>query len=1038
MDSVSENIRGMAGLLADKDYVHDPDHKKKPEGGGWHETEKGWSRKGKDGNPSAPGKPDQQKPQDKPAGDKARVEDLRKRLREASGDEEFDKIVDGVLEDKGSTFGELRELYDNVDWSSIEQDPNYIPFAKKFFRHPSLTPEFLKGDYFQSVNEGEMEFGDTMEGDVKFDAIAANPNTPAEVLDDMVEKWEERDNLVGKWEPVEGEDNEYLDRVPDQAFYQYMSTIIDNPNLPQKTLKRIANTWLQEDIADYARKKLKGGEKEPEKKKVEIPQDHEGKARLANDLTTDADTLKELAKDEDQDIRTRAAANPNATAEMLKELAGDDEATVRRGVAGNHSTPSEIVGDLTKDNELFVALNALQNKNCPVDILVKTCREGSVPEVAAAASNPSTPTEELDDILRGSIEHSVAEAIAANPNASDQALKYISAIKVKSHPFFKVAVAMAKEQRQQRKERKELEKNFHSEDWKERLDVAFSNLATPEMLETLSQDENSVVRVGVAKNPNTSRAVLQNLGKDSDDNVRACVAKNRNASPETLDELSRDKNDQVVEHLLDNDSFPAEKKKPLFEKLSKSDQLMIRFRVASRMNAPADVLLDMLQDSDENVRREAAQSIRTISHNDDTEKVKELAGDIRTPGDILDSMSHSNFFNKDVLRSIAGNPSAQFDTLERLAKNQDKEVAETAETTLAGNLVRDVENPDFQRRMYVARNPHTPTYALKELLKDSDENIRREAQATIDKKEEDEWKSRLKNADPAVRTNTARMKEVPKFVLRALSKDNDGSVRRAVASNEAADGETLAELAGDSDESVRRAVSENPSTPPGTLASFADSQDKTVRAYVANNPSLPADKLKKLCGDSEWNVRAMAYANPACPADWLPEYKDQPEAVRYTMTMNPNVTVDKLKEWAEAERNHPKSSKSISDVIDKEIRKRGTSSADLKKAAEEGDDTAKDWLEARKKLRRDFCVGKVGDGETYEQMKSYKKAIGEKKGFGRSPEQVKQDFIKNMSPAKYDSPEAFQKAKERIQKMPVKQFDALLAIVYNQAEDEEA
>ena len=32
-------------ILASKDYIWDPDHRKRPEGGGWEKTEKGWTQK---------------------------------------------------------------------------------------------------------------------------------------------------------------------------------------------------------------------------------------------------------------------------------------------------------------------------------------------------------------------------------------------------------------------------------------------------------------------------------------------------------------------------------------------------------------------------------------------------------------------------------------------------------------------------------------------------------------------------------------------------------------------------------------------------------------------------------------------------------------------------------------------------------------------------------------------------------------------------------------------------------------------------------
>lgn len=42
----SELLRIAKVLLAVKDYeyVYDPDHKKRPSGGGWQKTEKGWQK----------------------------------------------------------------------------------------------------------------------------------------------------------------------------------------------------------------------------------------------------------------------------------------------------------------------------------------------------------------------------------------------------------------------------------------------------------------------------------------------------------------------------------------------------------------------------------------------------------------------------------------------------------------------------------------------------------------------------------------------------------------------------------------------------------------------------------------------------------------------------------------------------------------------------------------------------------------------------------------------------------------------------------
>jgi hypothetical protein len=75
------------------------------------------------------------------------------------------------------------------------------------------------------------------------------------------------------------------------------------------------------------------------------------------------------------------------------------------------------------------------------------------------------------------------------------------------------------------------------------------------------------------------------------------------------------------------------------------------------------------------------------------------------------------------------------------------------------------------------------------------------------------------------------------------------------------------------------------------------------------------------------------------------------------------------------------------------------------------------------------------------EMMGFKKTLGQRvpesqrgQYYVRNEAKLKSDFIRNMSPANYDSPEAFKAAKERMQKMPAGDFGKLLAAISDEEE----
>ena len=70
------------------------------------------------------------------------------------------------------------------------------------------------------------------------------------------------------------------------------------------------------------------------------------------------------------------------------------------------------------------------------------------------------------------------------------------------------------------------------EDWEVRECV--------EILKILAKDKHLLVRISVAKNPNTPKDILEILAKDENFYVRESVAKNPNTPKEILEILAKD------------------------------------------------------------------------------------------------------------------------------------------------------------------------------------------------------------------------------------------------------------------------------------------------------------------------------------------------------------------------------------------------------------------------------------------------------------------------------------------------------------------
>ena len=85
--------------------------------------------------------------------------------------------------------------------------------------------------------------------------------------------------------------------------------------------------------------------------------------------SADADILRALALNENEEVRSAVAGNENTESPLLASLCFDSKRLVREGVAGNPNTPEETLLVLAIDDEDKVRVAVAGNKNTPDEAL---------------------------------------------------------------------------------------------------------------------------------------------------------------------------------------------------------------------------------------------------------------------------------------------------------------------------------------------------------------------------------------------------------------------------------------------------------------------------------------------------------------------------------------------------------------------------------------------------------------------------------------------------------------------------------------------
>jgi len=221
--------------------------------------------------------------------------------------------------------------------------------------------------------------------------------------------------------------------------------------------------------------------------------------------------------------QTGGTMDPESDA-VMRLLAADDYPSVRRAVALNECAPADALRSLAFDSVTDVRAGAVSNPAIPEDVLrlivMRALTSGvETPIRASAAANPSAPADILQ-MLASDDDERVRNAVSANLTRGNDSSSlptdhgYEEASHGESAPVDDITLSS------ERLSHSSLNTNGGGE-------RVAANPATPvDVLQSLANNWNPLIRAAVARNPSTPVAVRLAMATDADARVREQVAAN--------------------------------------------------------------------------------------------------------------------------------------------------------------------------------------------------------------------------------------------------------------------------------------------------------------------------------------------------------------------------------------------------------------------------------------------------------------------------------------------------------------------------------
>lgn len=570
-----------------------------------------------------------------------------------------------------------------------------------------------------------------------------------------------------------------------------------------------------------------------------------------------ADIARRLMLDADADVKAALALNPRCPTEVRAVLYHDRDLRVREA-ATDEPTAEALALSLTLLNidDDRAQLPLARHPLAPQIVLERLSRLPDWRVREAVAANRSTPAESLK---RLSEDHDADVRAAAAANSSLPA-ELVPVMLVDTSPRVRAALA----------------------------DV----LTAPALLSSLAGDEDTAVRIAVARNPFTPDAALVQLAVAAPPEIAGALFARSALPAAAFDSLALTSDDALRVALWSDERTP----RSALARLVGSDQLAataLDLRNGTPTDVPALVAAApwLLGEAaargalDEPALHELARSADW--------RLREAAARGATSGALLAQLAADSDY--DVRVAVALNPASSRGTIQALSSDSSSAV-----------------------RVAIATRPDAAPSLLARLLADDDEQVSRSALANprLPGKARDEHVAlssglpvtakalaravagapaqqaiaarhplitrgqldRLAHSDHwRVREAAARSPSLASATARSLLKDSDRDVRRALAENRAAPADVVDTLAVDSDDSVRRAALAHPALSAVTRARLqrrlvlrlARQGTGAALAAAAASPLLPRwfGRRRRFWQSTDWWVRYGVAANPNCEAD---------------------------------------------------------------------------------------------------------------------------------------------------------------------------
>jgi len=547
--------------------------------------------------------------------------------------------------------------------------------------------------------------------------------------------------------------------------------------------------------------------------------------------------------------RRRAALSSRCPGDLLEKLATDKDEWVRWCVAKNTKCSTDLLDRLATDKDFVVRRGVAENPKCPTNLLNRLANDTSSSVRSNVAKHSAAPVSALA-ILARDRDSSIRSTTASNRKCPS------------------------------------------------------------ELLEELSTDKTLEVRCSVGENKDCPRTALERLLKDRSWPVVFTAISNR--------QCPRNLRKNAIQRIEEKSSIGVRKgaanewgnkflRSPnLVKALAVDESPIVRKALASNPKCPSSIYKQLLNDSDDAVRKAAALNtnhpvndglIRNNPAASPWLQAQLAKAEAEFPG-ITDAVREGNMLF----------PAPKTGKALRSTSLLGRIIALSQPATPPAELARASGYRDWRQRMAIARNPATPPKILEKLCEDSNRFVSAQASATLqrDEKKSKELASRIK-AQKASKATDVDYKLLSQWIGERLRKEAEsewfhigpaklvsrpveawaayvplsewwnpnslsaGQIQKAWDQLYGSRATKLVELLqrppASKDKRLMEALAESLSCPRELLLKLSTNRSSVVRRAVAANPKCPTSVLESFVSSRDRNLRMAVAGNRQCPPE---------------------------------------------------------------------------------------------------------------------------------------------------------------------------